>query len=438
MPTPPHNECDHSIPAVPPTRDDHDKSIETTTGRWLGLRLFLPFAVAYFLSYHFRTANAVIGPVLRDDLRLGAADLGLLTSAYFLGFGATQLPLGLLLDRFGARRVEATLLVFAAAGAALFAGGTTITALAIGRGLIGVGVSACLMASLKTFAQWFPYERMASLTGWIMTSGTLGALAASAPLDAVLQVTSWRVVFCALALLTLVVAAMLFLCVPERPATQRPQPLAQQWAGVRQVIGSRHFWHIAPVSFAQIGGFMAVQSLWSSAWLMHVNGCSRTQAANYLAAMSVAMVFAYMAIGLLATRLARRGISTLHLLAGGMALGLLTLLAIICELTDQYGLLWIAYGTFSSFGTLGYAQAATGFPVALAGRANSTLNLLVFVGAFLLQWGMGGIIDLLEAAGHSVETAHRSAFLVLFVLQTGAWFWLVCGGERRERAAAAR
>ena len=402
----------------------------------LWIRLFLPFAGAYFLSYHFRTANAVVGPVLADELALGAADLGLLTSAYFLGFGATQLPLGMLLDRFGPRRVEATLLLFAAAGAALFAGATTITTLAIARGMIGVGVSACLMASFKSFSQWFPPERQASLTGWIMTAGSLGALAASSPLDAALHVAGWRAVFAALAVITLAVTAALFFAVPDQPATQRPESLAAQWAGVKEVVASRHFWHIAPVAFAQIGGFMAVQSLWSSAWLIEVNGYSRTEAASHLAAMSVAMLFAYLAIGLLSTRLARHGIGTLQLVGGGMALGLLTLLLIVCEAVDQHYLLWIAYGAFSSCGTLAYALMGGGFRVSLSGRANSTLNLLVFAGAFAMQWGMGGLIDLLKASGDSAASAHRSAFLALLALQAVACLWLFVGGRRRNAGAA--
>lgn len=152
------------------------------TSKQLWLRLFLPFAAGYFLSYLYRTANAVIGPVLARDLGLGDNALGLLTSTYFLAFGAAQLPLGMLLDRFGPRRVESALLVLAAAGAAVFAMSDSLAGLAVGRALIGLGVSACLMASFKAFSQWFPPERQASLTGWIMASGGLGALAASKPL----------------------------------------------------------------------------------------------------------------------------------------------------------------------------------------------------------------------------------------------------------------
>jgi MFS family permease len=395
----------------------------------LWIRLFLPFAGAYFLSYLFRTANAVIGPVLSDELSLGAADLGLLTSAYFLAFGAAQLPLGVLLDRFGPRRVEAALLLIAAAGAAVFAFGHGIGILAFGRGMIGLGVSACLMAAFKSFSQWFPLERQASLTGWIMTSGTLGALAASAPLNAALNFATWREIFFVLSGLTVAVSAWLYFSVPDKPGSQQPEPLSVQLAGVRQVLVSRHFWRFAPLGFAQIGGFMAVQSLWSSAWLMNVNGHTRSIAADHLAAMSMAMVVAYILIGLLATGLARRGIAPIYLLGGGMVMSLLALLLIITQAIDQHYVLWMAFGVFSCFGTLGYSQMSAGFPVALSGRANSTFNLMVFLGAFGLQWGMGVLIDMLQASGHSTEIAHRNAFVVLFVLQAVS-VWILIGARR--------
>ena len=404
----------------------------------LWIRLFLPFAGAYFLSYHFRTANAVVGPVLSEEFSLGAADLGLLTSTYFLVFGAAQLPLGMLLDRFGARRVEAVLLLFAAAGAAVFASADSIAGLSLGRGLIGLGVSACLMASFKAFSQWFPLERQASLTGWMMTAGTLGALAASTPLNAAVQAAGWRGVFLALACLTLAVAGWLFFSVPDKPGTPNPEPLSAQWTGVKEVLKNRHFWRFAPLGFAQIGGFMAIQSLWSGAWLIHVNGYSRADAADHLAAMSVAMVLAYALIGLLATRLARRGIGTLHLLGGGMAGSLLTLLLIITQATGQHYLLWILYGTFSSFGTLAYSLTSAGFPVALSGRANTTFNLMVFLGAFGLQWGLGVMIDGLRAFGFSTPVAHRDAFAVLLVLQALAYGWMLGGFRLRCRNRAGR
>jgi MFS family permease len=396
----------------------------------LWLKLFLPFAGAYFLSYLYRTANAVIGPVLTAELALGAGSLGLLTSAYFLSFAAAQLPLGMLLDRFGARRVESGLLLIAATGAATFAIGKSIGDLTFSRGLIGLGVSACLMAAFKAFSLWFPADRQASLTGWIMTSGGLGALAATAPLEAALQVAGWREIFVGLAGLTLVVAIWLFLSVPERTDGAKPEPLAAQWAGVRQVFASTHFWRFAPLGLTLVGGFMAVQSLWSVSWLMQVNGYARAVAADHMAGMSAAMLIAYLLIGLLATGLARRGIKPLMLLAAGLGLSLLTLALIVTQAVEHTYLLWIAYGSFSSFGTLAYSQAAAGFAVALSGRANTAFNLMVFVGAFGVQWGLGLLIDLLQAQGQTAAMAHRNALLALLGAQLAAYLWFLLAGRR--------
>ncbi|MBK5913929.1 MFS transporter [Rhodocyclus purpureus] len=402
----------------------------------LWLKLFLPFAGAYFLSYLYRTVNAVIGPSLSDELALGAGALGLLTSAYFLAFGAVQLPLGMLLDRFGARRVESALLLVAAAGAALFALGDSLGELAVGRALIGIGVSACLMAAFKAFSLWFPPERQASLTGWMMSAGGLGAIVASTPLEMALTWTGWREIFFILAWLTFAAALWIFFAIPEREGAAKPEPLATQLAGVRMVFASAHFWRFAPLGFALTGGFMAVQSLWSMTWLMQVNDYSRAVAADHLTAMSVAMLLTYVGIGLLATGLARRGVPPVRLLGVGLGLSLLFLALIVGEASSHTTALWVAYGICSSFGTLAYSQAAGGFPLALAGRANTAYNLLVFAGAFGLQWGIGLLIDLLRAQGSSPADAQRVAFAALLALQIASFAWFIFVGRKRSVPAA--
>ncbi|MDH5749281.1 MAG: MFS transporter, partial [Rhodospirillales bacterium] len=166
------------------------------------IRVFLPFAFGYFLSYALRVVNAVIHTDLQKDLSLDAADLGLLTSTYFLTFAIFQLPLGVLLDRYGPRRTEAALLVIAAAGAILFASAQSVSTLIAGRALIGLGVSACLMGAFKAFVMWFPRERIPVMNGYQMTAGGLGALIATAPVEAALNFTDWRGVFYAFAALT--------------------------------------------------------------------------------------------------------------------------------------------------------------------------------------------------------------------------------------------
>ena len=226
----------------------------------LWLRLFLPFAAGYLLSYLFRTSNAVIGPVLAKDMSLPDHALGLLTSTYFVTFAAAQIPLGILLDRFGPRRVESILLLAAAAGAVVFALAGDLAGLAWGRALIGLGVSACLMAAFKAFNQSFPPDRQAALIGWIMSAGGLGAVVAAQPLEAAMGLAGWRDVMLGLAAVTVVVSAAIWLVVPEseKRGAAHGAGLAEQLAGVRQVMTDRQFWRYAPMVTLSIGGFMAV------------------------------------------------------------------------------------------------------------------------------------------------------------------------------------
>lgn len=394
-------------------------------------RIFAPFAVGYFLSYLLRNANAVISPELRGDLGLTAADLGLLTSAYLLAFGAFQLPLGILLDRYGPRRVEAALLLLCAAGCALFAAGTALPQLAVARALIGLGVSACLMASFKAFSLWFPIERQASLNAAIMAAGGLGALAASSPLGALLPVLGWRGIFHALAALALIVAALIF-TTPDKPAAAGRESLRQQLAGLAGIFGSRAFWRFAPQTALIVGGFMALQGLWAVPWLMTVEGLTREQAAFHLSLMAGAMLTGFLSIAFFVHRLARAGLPPARLLALGMAGGLLATLGIVLGVGPSW-LLWPALGLVFSVGNLAYALLSQQFPLALAGRANTALNLGAFAGAFGIQWLFGIAVDAGLAAGLAAPDAYRASLAGLLVMQTAGWGWYMLEGRRSVR-----
>lgn len=397
-------------------------------------RVFAPFAVGYFLSYLLRNANAVISPELTGDLGLTAADLGLLTAAYLLAFGAFQLPLGILLDRYGPRRVEAALLLICAAGCALFATGHAMPQLTLGRALIGLGVSACLMASFKAFSLWFPIERQASLNAAIMAAGGLGALAASSPLGALLPLLGWRGIFLALAALSLVAAGLIF-TTPEKPSAHAPETLRQQLAGMAAIFRSRAFWRFAPQITFIVGGFMALQGLWAMPWLMTVNGLGREAAAFHLLLMAGAQLTGFLSIAFFVQRLARAGLPPARLLAWGMGAGLLALLGIVLDLAPAW-LLWPALGLVFSVGNLAYALLTAEFPVALAGRANTALNLGAFVGAFGIQWLFGVAVDALQAAGLAAPAAYRASLAALLVMQVAGWGWYVI--ERRRSAGNAR
>ena len=196
------------------------------------LRLYAGFAAAYLLSYVYRTVNAVISPDLSADLGISASSLGLLTSAYFLAFAATQLPAGMLLDRYGPRRVEPVLLTVGGCGALAFAASDNLTGLALARALIGAGSAVCLMAPLKAIATWYPPERQPSLGGWMMFAGGVGALISTTPVAAALDVVSWRTIFVVLAIATLTVAVAVGWVVPDMPHDMRAAAANGAWRGV--------------------------------------------------------------------------------------------------------------------------------------------------------------------------------------------------------------
>lgn len=393
--------------------------------RALWIRLFLPFAAGYFLSYLYRTVNAVIGPLLAGELALGDNALGLLTSAYFLAFGAAQLPLGMLLDRYGPRRVESVLLLIASAGTAVFALADSLGGLASGRALIGFGVSACLMASLKAFAQWYPPERLASMTGWIMTAGGLGALAAAQPLELALGFGGWRAICLGLAAATLLVALVLWLLAPDKPATGQAPGLGAQLAGVGHIFADRRFWRYVPMAFWLTGGFMAVQGLWVSRWMTVLEGMDRAAIAQRLSLINGAMLAGFLFMGFFATRLVRRGISLDKVYLGACVVSLLALAMICVQPEAGGGLWWPLLGFCFALSNIAYSRVTAVFPETYAGRANTALNLLVFAGAFLLQWGTGILVDSLQAAGWTVAQAYRISFAALLAGQVLALFWLL-------------
>ena len=386
-------------------------------------RVFLPFAAGYFFSYFLRNVNAVIAPELTRELGVSATDLGLLTSAYLLAFGAAQLPLGLALDRYGARRVESFLLLIAASGCALFAAGTSLTELAIARGLIGLGVSACLMASFKSFSQWFGVERQASLNAAIMAAGGLGALTATTPLSWAIPQFGWRAVFVALAVAGVAAAAGIF-STPDKPDSPHTESVRTQVAGLVEILTSGVFWRYAPQSTLLVGGLMAMQGLWAVPWLMNFSGLQRSAAAAHLLLMGSGMLGGSLAIAFGVLPLARRGVTPLRLLQVGIGLGLFATLLIVCG-AEPSEPLWFALGLVFSVGNLAYALLQRHYAAALAGRVNTALNLTVFVGAFCIQWGFGSAVDILQAAGHAPRVAYQITFGGLLALQVLSWLWFL-------------
>jgi MFS family permease len=400
----------------------------------LYLRLFLPFGFGYLLSYLFRTVNAVIAPDLVRDLGLDPSNLGLLTASYFLAFAALQLPVGLLLDRYGPRRVEAGLLLVAAIGALLFSRAEGLGGLLAGRALIGAGVAACLMAAFKAFSLWFPAERLALANGVQMISGGIGALSATRPVEFALQLTDWRGVFLVVSGLTLLAALLIFLLVPEKPGHPSGESLGRQIAAIGQVYGSREFWCIAPWAFTAQAAYLSLLGLWSGPWLRDVGHFDRSDVATVLMGVAIAMTVGYLLFGTLADWLGRRGVTTQSVASCGMLLFMLVQLLIVLAPGLAPAGLWLLFGLFGTSCILPYAVVAKIFPAQLIGRANTALNLLVFLAAFSGQWLVGAVIGLWpeSASGGYDPAGYQVGFGLLLGGQFLAVIWFCWLGRHRQ------
>ena len=402
----------------------------------LFLRVFLPFALGYFISYFFRNVNAIIEADLVGDLGFSAASLGLLTSVYFISFASFQLPLGLLLDRFGPRRTESVLLIFAALGALIFSMAESLSGLILGRLLIGFGVSACLMASFKAYVLWFPPDRLPLMNGLQMVAGGLGAMSATVPLRTALEFTDWRGVFLILSGLTLFSALVLWLVYPEKEGSTGPVPMKKQLEGLKTVLTSRPFLAIAPLVMFSQSAQMAIQGLWAKPWLRDVAGLDEAECANHLMWMMAAMMAGFFLLGLLSERLYQaRKISPVTVGVSAMAVFIVLQLLMALGWTAQPMLLMTAFSFFATAGILPYAGLSQIFPKDLSGRVSTSLNLTVFLGAFAVQWGLGEIINLwpTEGKGYAPES-YGAAFGSLAVLQLFGLLWFIVLNAMKHKA----
>lgn len=393
----------------------------------LAFRVLLPFAGGYFLSYLYRTVNAVLGPAIAADIALDAGALGLMTGMYLLAFGSVQLPLGLLLDRFGPRRVEAGLLLFAAGGAALFAVAESAGALIAGRALVGLGVAACLMGAIKANVQFYPPKKLALVNGIVLFAGGLGAVAATQPVQFALGHTDWRGIFWILAALTLGMAAILFVTVPDKPGAAATAPLGRQLRDVVAICRDPSFLRVMPATAVALGSFMAIQGLWAGPWLRDVALLDSESIARALLLMAAGMAAGYLAWGAVADALGRVRVPILAVALFGMVWYWAGLAALAVGWTGAPGLVAASFGFAGASVSLCYVVVAQLVPPTMAGRATTTLNLIIFAVAFAVQWGLGAVINLwprLEGGGWPGE-AHQVALAVPALLNAAAILWMV-------------
>jgi len=391
----------------------------------LMLVVFGPFAAGYFLSYFFRNVNAVISKDLAAEFSLTPSDLGFLTSMYLLAFAAFQLPLGVLLDRYGPRRVVAVLLCIAAAGALIFALARDFTMLSIGRALIGLGVSAGLMGAIKAFTLWFPLSRLATLNGLYLAAGGIGAISATAPAEALLGAYGWRALFIVLFAASVGAALLVFFFVPEKQLPGEGQTLRQQVAGFGSIFASVPFWRIALPLTVCHAGYLTLQGLWLGPWLYDVAGETRQGVANYLFATALAYMAGSIFFGVGADRLAHR-VSRMTMFKLGLCISVAMFILLAARVQTGLWLILMVFGFTSISAALAYALLTPLFAPELTGRLSTASNMMMFGFSFAFQWGVGAVLRLYPAVdGRYAPEGYSAALAILAALQLATLAWLL-------------
>ncbi len=400
------------------------------------VRVFVPFALGYLLSYLLRVVNAVIAPALIEDLGLSASDLGLLTSANLFAFAAFQIPLGVLLDRYGPRKTESVLLIVAAIGTAMFAMAGSLAMLVLGRALIGLGTSSCLMAAFTAYTLWLSKDKLPTINAYQMVAGGIGALIGTTPIEYLEDITGWRGVFWVLTVVAVFMAAMVYFVVPQRTDAK---PSTESWSdaifGVRRVFTSPLFWRVAPLCVTSQAAFLGIQSLWLGPWFHDVLKLDARATADALFWVAAAMVASYIFLAWVTKFFGDRGVSAIKISVIGMAIFMIVQSLVIIEIVPVTVITWMVWAFTATYGIVCYAGLTQRFPIALAGRVVTGINVLAFFSAFLVQWGVGLVIDLWPMAdsGGFNPDGYRWAFGLVAGVQLIAFIWFL--SFRNERVA---
>ena len=404
-------------------------------------RLTLPLAALNFTNQASRTLIATIGPLLAVEFALSASELGLLAAMFFAAYAAAQLPVGLAIDVWGARRVQTVLALIAAAGFGLCALATGPVTLAIGRVVTGIGISAGLIAMLKVNSQWYPKARVAQYTGWGVFVGALGSLAATVPAAMLIPTLGWRGVFLLLGAMALAVAGWIWAAVPDRGPGPPParRSLAAETREFSRIFAAPAFRRLAPAIALLSAMNFTYQGLWAGPWLRDVAGLDEAGRAVLLLVYALGLMVGSAGFGQAASVLQARGwhpMAMPYLAFAGMAVVQVVLILDPSHHVAVLGLLWFVFALCGAAGPAGYAAIGQGFTPALAARVATAINLAMLVMVFILQNAIGWILDLWPRteAGGWASAGYAWAFALTLFLQLLSMAWML----RPERSAAGR
>ncbi len=377
--------------------------------------IFFVFACGYFISALLRAITATLSPLLTLEFNLSAGDLGLLAGGYFLGFASMQIPLGYLLDRHGPKKVVSSFLLIAIIGTVAFALAQNFSGLLISRILIGVGVSACLMGPLTGYRIWFADEYQQRANAWMLMVLSMGFVFSTLPVQLLLPVIGWRWIFGFIAILVFFVIILTLFFIPSWK-TEVNNSYENNTGSLSDVWKNKFFRSTIPLGLFNYGGMVAIQTLWAGPWMIRVADYAPIKSATGLFWINTTMLVAFFIFGYILPKITKLGFDTMRIMKFGLPISYLSLLAIIILGENAGAIHFTIYLLTSIVLTLTQPAVALSFPTNLAGKSLTSFNLLIFVGTFIMQWGIGLIIDLSQFFGKGEIQSFQISFFVYLII----------------------
>ena len=376
--------------------------------------VFSVFACGYFISVLLRAITATLSPLLTSEFNLNAGDLGLLAGGYFLGFASMQIPLGYLLDKHGPKKVVSSFLLIAIIGTTAFALAQSFSGLLISRILIGVGVSACLMGPLTGYRIWFADEYQQRANAWMLMVLSMGFVFSTLPVQILLPVIGWRWIFGSVAVVILLIIILTLLFIPSWKSEDSKD--VENAGSLSDVWKNKFFRSTIPLGLFNYGGMVAIQTLWAGPWMVRVTGYTPLESATGLFWINITMLIAFFIFGYILPKITKLGLESMRLMKFGLPISYLSLLVIIISGENAGALHFTLYILTSIVLTLTQPAVALSFPTSLAGKSLTSFNLLIFVGTFLMQWGIGLVIDLSQFLGKGEIQSFQISFTVYLII----------------------
>lgn len=387
--------------------------------------IFCVFAFGFFISNLLRSITATLTPALSSEFNLSAGNLGLLAGGYFLGFSIMQIPAGILLDRFGPKKVIGYFLIIALIGTISFALAKSFTGLLISRVFIGVGVAACLMGPLTGYRVWFEKKYQQRSNSWMLMVANIGFVTSTLPVQILIPVIGWRSIFIIIAALILISIVLISLFIPSWK-TQINKVENTNIKSLSQIWRNKFFISLIPLAFFNYGGVQAIQTLWAGPWMLNVSGYNAIQSATGLFWINVTMLFSFLIWGYFLPKLSSKGIDSMKIVKFTLPISYIILFLIIIMGDKAGATMFTLYILSSIVISLTQPAIALNFPTKLAGKSLTSFNVFLFSGTFFVQWIIGLIIDFSRNLGATITMSYQISFSIfLFLCILSYLFFLI-------------